>query len=163
MSCKYCKRTIFTRECDYSNGAVVKHYNKEKPNFCFECGEPLVQPEPLTLEQLKQMDGEPVYAVLRAKDEYGMPSCFKDGWYLVIASADSIFIKSNNATILANGDYGVDIKLYTHKPRPQQNGWQSEPRQIPKPHNCTECRKDGVTRACAGGGCRREDCKGGDE
>lgn len=29
-------------------------------NFCPMCGEPLTQPVPLTLEQLKQMDGEPL-------------------------------------------------------------------------------------------------------
>jgi len=80
---------------------------------------PLAEPEPLTSEQLKQMGGEPVYAILRAKDEYGMPTCFKDGWYLAIVTPGSIFIKSNDATILVNGDYGVDIKLYAHKPKTQ--------------------------------------------
>lgn len=32
--------------------------------------------------------------------------------------------------------------------KPTQDGWTSESHQSTKPHNCTECRKDGVERVC---------------
>jgi len=53
---------------DYEDGSIVYGSYEHFPvNYCLICGEPLTEPEALTPEQLKQMDGEPVWIVLRAR------------------------------------------------------------------------------------------------
>lgn len=50
--------------CEYcEKGGVKIGYNgdTEWANFCPNCGRPLIEPKPLTLEQLKQREGKPVW------------------------------------------------------------------------------------------------------
>lgn len=73
MSCEYCNTTenryvledvyLATISKGKETKRVITSHNSAAYfpiNFCLHCGEPLIQPEPLSLEQLKQMDVEPL-------------------------------------------------------------------------------------------------------
>jgi len=109
MSCKYCRRTIYTRENDYSNSAVSKHYNKEKPNYCFECGTPLTEPEPLSWEELRKMKSEVVWIHWLVEPAGG----WEDG--------RAIVGKYHCPIPNCEGDWNYGIKwiAYSHKPKTQ--------------------------------------------
>lgn len=53
--------------------------------YCPTCGEPLTQPEPLTLEQLKQMDGKPAYIRCGSGLE---------GWAVLAVEGETIYLYS---------------------------------------------------------------------
>lgn len=82
-------------------------------NFCPNCGEPLTQPEPLTLEQLQKMDGEPVW--VKGIDE----------WAIVIVDSSGgwegkPFVKGK----LFNFDVGArKLECYSRKPAERQEGY----------------------------------------
>jgi len=69
MSCEYCNKEygIYHKRNGYM---LIEH------NFCPMCGKPLKDPEPLTLEELKERDGKPVYCV-------GLDNNCFNGWCLV--------------------------------------------------------------------------------
>jgi len=71
------------------------------------------QPEnnPLTLEELRQMDGEPVYCV-------GAKNKALDGWGLVSVKENRIFDNAGDWWDLE--DCGVGYKAYAHKPEQEE-------------------------------------------
>jgi len=67
MSCEVCKN-YFSIQYDKYNHTDCDCGGEAK--FCPECGEPLTESQPLTLEQLREMDGQPVYIRLGDGDQF---------------------------------------------------------------------------------------------
>lgn len=124
MSCKVCE--------DYLSSYPIWYYREmpdwhthERSKFCPNCGEPLTQPEPLSLEQLRQMDGEPVY-LIRVESDKEKHNTIKEGWYLV--ETDRGLVRSSQFTTItfdemfkifdtAAGKRHFAYNAYTRKPR----------------------------------------------
>lgn len=107
MSCEFCKDDYVDDIVCYlptNNGDA-----KSVPvNHCPNCGAPLTQPKPLTVEQLREMDGGPVY-----------------DWHLqewfVISDVDVIDelmseINMTDGTIVDWDETAPLPKFYTHEP-----------------------------------------------
>jgi len=80
MNCKYCKDEnsllsgedwrVFIRGNEMICSIGSDEHDHKKVNICPMCGRPLTEPQPLTLDQLKQMGGEPVYIRLGDGDQF---------------------------------------------------------------------------------------------
>lgn len=76
MSCEFCKNADFGKySASVTNGLVSmavaggsNRFPKDAQfRFCPLCSEPLTNPKPLTLDELREMDGEPVYILCDGK------------------------------------------------------------------------------------------------
>lgn len=119
MNCKYC-------DCHFM---VLLLTEETGSNFCPNCGEPLTQPEPLSLERLKQMDGEPVYIRTGDGEQF---------WAIAAIDGECIFFHSADwdgneldtdfyamyCDLDPDGYFGLHVLgwlAYTHKPRQEEN------------------------------------------
>lgn len=108
--CDTCKNPIFSTCC---SGLL-----NEPVNYCPSCGRPLTEEacadleaqdrsnDPLTLEELRGMDGEPVWCA------------FPDGCgrYMIIQWNNSEFFKSYECGFLLAEEYGKSWLAYRRKP-----------------------------------------------
>ena len=69
-------------------------------------------PKPLTIEQLRQMDGEPVYIVDQCKE-----STLLTGWIVFSHHHDDGFVPRGNAGWFSVSGYGERWLAYRHKPK----------------------------------------------
>lgn len=84
-------------------------------NFCPMCGEPLTEPEPLSLEALKQMDGDPVW--IEFPSHYGVVLWAE--WRILGRQQELVQgFKNKNSEWIE--DYGKTWLAYPTKPR-QEN------------------------------------------
>lgn len=83
----------------------------------------LTQPnEPLTLEQLRQMDGEPVWVKCLNSKKYTDPPI---GWRIVERSITGTIGVWNGESCFAERDYGVDWLAYAYPPaRIDREAWE---------------------------------------
>lgn len=68
MSCNFCKNAVFENygfdddEITIGLAAGSYRFPKEKQFlYCPKCGEPLNEPEPLALDELRKLSGQPVW------------------------------------------------------------------------------------------------------
>ena len=69
--------------------------------------------EPLTLDELRQMDGEPVWVVCLKPERYYEPPI---GWRIIEKSIVGTFGVWNDSSCLAERDYGKTWLAYRQKP-----------------------------------------------
>ena len=69
--------------------------------------------EPLTLDELRKMDGEPVWVVCLKPERYYEPPI---GWRIIEKSIVGTFGVWNDSSCLAERDYGKTWLAYRHKP-----------------------------------------------
>ena len=69
--------------------------------------------EPLTLDELRQMDGEPVWVVCLEPERYYEPPI---GWRIIEKSIVGTFGVWNDSSCLAERDYGETWLAYRQKP-----------------------------------------------
>jgi len=88
--------------------------------FCPMCGESLSEPQPLTLAELRERDGEPVYIVVLDKTVFADKDDAIDGWGLVRKSWVRLW-DSNRADIVHIDhdfeDYGETWLAYDRPPK----------------------------------------------
>lgn len=94
--------------CD-SHFTVLLLTEEAENKYCPVCGEPLAQPEPLTLEQLKQMDGGPVWSIGIGEYDYAF------GWALPNSEEDQAY--ANDGATWAYDEYGITWVAYTSQPK----------------------------------------------
>lgn len=85
-------------------------------NYCQNCGSPLTEPAPLTLEQLREMDGEPMYVVFKG-DEYSEAQshwCFISGGD--VYPCDWQGVQDYTYPLNRFGGADTDLCAYSHKP-----------------------------------------------
>lgn len=99
--CEYCKQKWWVDP----NNFTATH-----PNFCLKCGTPLTPPVPLSLEQLRDIDGDPVWICdIECQERSCWRLCYWDiGKYLVMVAV------SQTGYLL--DEYGETWVAYTRKP-----------------------------------------------
>lgn len=92
-----------TYETPESCPHCMEHLSKDW-SFCPECGRPTIwsKNEPLTLDELKKMNGEPVWIVA----DIGMSQ--RSFWALVEVCEESIFLTNN---LGGRTEYAADVEL----------------------------------------------------
>lgn len=88
-------------------------------NYCPICGEPLSPPVPLTLEQLREMDGESVYVVVIDSLNFADPLDAINGWGIARQSWVRLWDSGRFDLIHIDhdfSDYGKTWLAYTRKP-----------------------------------------------
>ena len=71
--------------------------------------------EPLTIEQLREMDGEPAYLKL-------FDPLLKSGWYIIKAvTEDKIIFRGWQTVYVPIGGMGIDYNLYRRTPEGEED------------------------------------------
>lgn len=128
MSCEYCNGTEYMYYAeDHGTIACVevvhetlvvdlyRDYAEMPIKFCPVCGSPLSDPTPLTLEQLRGMDGEPVFTKTIGVVGSGR-------WELIVFDDHWLYCKTAHedykiTLIEFKNTYGKTWLAYTHKPK----------------------------------------------
>ena len=107
--------------CPYC-GNLIAYNSYFDAFYCSECGGFFKQAtvmecnnlnEPLTLDELRKMDGEPVWVVCLKPERYYEPPI---GWRIIEKSIVDTFGVWNDSSCLAERDYGKTWLAYRQKP-----------------------------------------------
>lgn len=100
---------------DIDDWECLDHGESRKANFCLHCGEPLTPPEPLTLEQLQEVQNSTAKQIWIKTLKYNQ---------ILPATLDFDFISKEAVAIWTyrmqpykEKDYGKTWLAYTHKPK----------------------------------------------
>lgn len=112
--CEYCNSPLNPLyQISTNSNPTMKLF---EPNFCPICGEPLTYPTPLTLEELKERDGKPVYII--SLDENKNLKLQEGKWYIISGN-----IMTNNIMSykIESVDTPFGFYAYDHPPKGSEN------------------------------------------
>lgn len=128
MSCDYCNDQHPAKDCVFPDGNEQILCSRDglfgdcyimerKVNYCPMCGEPLSEPEPLSLEQLRQLEGEPVFITNQSRYQ----SNCRSRWEIIDHIAEGIlYIKCADYCYRLDY-YGTVWTAYSRKPKEKDN------------------------------------------
>lgn len=126
MGCEYCTGSVDERKNIIDDEIVLyidgngnlgdDNFGDTKINFCPMCARPLTKPKPISLEQLRGMDGEKIWAVNlddKGNPEYNHCHC---GWHVVDLDIGRVISEDGGYWNLKAYDTPLGFIAYTHKP-----------------------------------------------
>lgn len=119
MSCEYCEYIDDQKvlQCNHAKSCEEDreyYYDEIDPLYCPMCGAPITESEPLMLEQLWQMEGEPVWIEFENFVFKRWAICLGACWRKGTATD---WVHFSGGQSLKFEDYGKTWLAYTHKPQ----------------------------------------------